>query len=73
MPNSTGTQFRNAAVSGYRAMVDGLVGLLLFVISVGPSLLLWAAILFFPARWAWRKLRKQMSDSKAKLAADLRG
>jgi hypothetical protein len=65
VPNSTGTQFRNAAISGYRAMVDGIVSLLLLVISVAPSLLLWAAILFFPVRWAWRKLRKKMAQQEA--------
>ena len=58
MPPAVGTQFHNAAVEGYRSVVDGIVSLLLFVMSWGPSLLLWGAVLFFPARFAWRRLRR---------------
>ncbi len=55
---STSSRFHNAAVDGYRSVVEGFVDVLLFLLSAGPSLLVWAAILFFPARWAWRKLKK---------------
>jgi Domain of unknown function (DUF4349)/Putative zinc-finger len=57
MPPSTATQFRNAAVDGYRTMVDGIVGVAVFLVSYGPSLLFWAAVLFLPARTLWRKVR----------------
>lgn len=57
VPTSTGTLIRNAAVDGYRSMVDGLLALLLWLLSAMPSLLLWLAILFFPARFTWRRLR----------------
>ncbi len=57
VPPSTSTQFRNAAVDGYRSLVDGIITFLLWLLSVGPSLLLWSAILFFPARYGWKKLR----------------
>ncbi len=57
VPQSVGTQFRNAAVEGYRSVVDGVVNVLLFLMSWGPSLLLWGAILFFPGRYLWRKVR----------------
>ena len=56
-PPSTGSRFRNAAVDGYNTVVEGLIDVGLFLLSAGPSLLLWAAILFFPARWAWKKIR----------------
>jgi Domain of unknown function (DUF4349)/Putative zinc-finger len=59
VPPSVGTQFHNAAVEGYRSVVDGIVSLLVFLMSWGPSLLLWAAILFFPVRFAWRKLHRE--------------
>jgi anti-sigma factor RsiW len=49
------TQFRNAAVDGFRGMAGSVVGVALFLLSSGPVLLLWAAILFFPARFAWRR------------------
>ena len=61
MPPSVGTQFHNAAVEGYRSVVDGIVSLLIFLMSWGPSLLLWAAVLFFPARFAWRRLHRDVA------------
>ena len=54
-PPSTGTRLRNALVSGYRDAVDSIIAFLLFLLSAGPTLLLWLAILFLPARWAWRR------------------
>ena len=60
-PPSTGTQFRNAAVDGYRSLVDGIIAVLLWLLSVGPTLLLWAAILFFPVRKLWRKLKPRLA------------
>jgi hypothetical protein len=56
-PASTGSRFRNAAVDGYNTVVEGLISVGLFLLSAGPSLLLWAALLFFPVRWAWKKFR----------------
>jgi len=60
-PPSTGSRFRNAAVDGYNTVVEGLIEVGLFLLSAGPSLLLWAAILFFPARWVWKKLRRKFA------------
>src|SRR5664279_4985328 len=59
LPDSTGTRFRNAAVDGYQSVVNFIIGVALFFISDGPMLLLWIAILFFPARYAWKKLRNR--------------
>lgn len=59
-PPSTGSRFRNAAVDGYNTVVEGLIDVGLFLLSSGPSLLIWAAILFFPARWLWRKVRAEL-------------
>jgi len=56
-PDSILGRFRNAAIQGYRFMIEGVVALVMFLLSYGPSLLIWAAILFFPARFAYRKLR----------------
>jgi hypothetical protein len=61
-PPSTGSRFRNAAVDGYNTVIEGLIDVALFLLSAGPSLLLWAAILFFPARWAWKKLRGKFAE-----------
>ena len=56
LPSSLGTQFRNAAVDGYQSVVNFVIGVALFLVSDGPMLLLWVLILFFPARYAWRRL-----------------
>jgi negative regulator of sigma E activity len=58
VPATTFGRLHNAAVEGYRDMVDGVVSTALFLLSYGPSLLLWGGILFFPARGVWRRLRR---------------
>jgi hypothetical protein len=57
-PDSILGRCRNAAIAGYKFMVEGVVTAVLFLLSYGPSLLIWAAVLFFPARFAYRKLRR---------------
>lgn len=54
---SLGRRLGNAVVEGFRAAADSLVGVVLFLLSVGPFLLLWALILFCPARYVWRRVR----------------
>jgi hypothetical protein len=61
VPPSTSTRLSNAAVDGYRSMVDGVMDLALFLLSDGPSLLLWAAILFMPTRMVWKKVRRSLA------------
>ena len=56
VPPSTWKRFRNSAVEGYQSMTEGVVGLVVFVLSNGPSFLLWAALLFFPLRAVWRRV-----------------
>jgi len=34
-----------------------LTGIAMSLLCYGPAVVLWAAILFFPARYAWRRLR----------------
>jgi len=67
-PPSTGSRFRNAAVEGYNTVVEGLIDVGLFLFSAGPSLLIWAAILFFPARWAWKKIREKIQQAETSSA-----
>lgn len=57
VPVSTWTRMGNAAVDGYRTMVEGIVGAVLYVLSVAPSLLLWVVILFYPARRTWKRVK----------------
>ena len=62
VPPSTATKLSNAAVEGYRTMVDGAVSLALFILLAGPSLLLWTAVLFLPARFGWKMLRRRVAE-----------
>jgi uncharacterized small protein (DUF1192 family) len=62
-PLSTGVRLRNAVVEGYRDVTETILGIALFFLQYGPSLLLWAAILFWPARLVWRRLRGANADS----------
>jgi anti-sigma factor RsiW len=54
-PSSMGTRLHNAFVTGYHSVVENVIGLLAWLLEAGPTLLLWAALLFFPIRWAWRR------------------
>jgi hypothetical protein len=56
-PHATRTRLRNALVDGYHSAVESALGLVLFLFQQGPSILFWLLVLFFPARWTWRKLR----------------
>ncbi len=60
-PPTTGTRLRNATVEGYGSAVESAVGLVLFLLSYGPSILFWSLILFWPARFAWRRVRARSS------------
>jgi hypothetical protein len=57
-PDSTLIRFRNAGVEGYRSLADTVIGIALLVIADGPTLLLWAALLFFPVRAIWRRVHR---------------
>jgi hypothetical protein len=52
---SVALRLRNAVVGGYRDAVDSLLALAVFLLSAGPTLLIWAFILFWPARAIWRR------------------
>lgn len=62
VPPSTSTRLSNAAIEGYRSMADGVVSLALFLLSNGPSLLLWGGLLFLPARFVWKKVRRSFAS-----------
>ena len=54
-PPSTMTRLHNAVVQGYRDLAEGVISLAVGLLEAVPTLLLWAAILFFPARWVWKR------------------
>jgi hypothetical protein len=55
-PTSFGRRIRNAFVDGTSTALDGLTSLALAILYAGPTLILAAIILFWPARWAWRRM-----------------
>jgi len=58
-------QIRGAATSGLTDLVGSLSSLLIFLVSYGPSFLVWAAILFFPIRYLWRRSRVSLARESA--------
>jgi len=54
---SVSHRIRNAVVEGFRAAAEGLLSVFTFLLYAAPSLLIAAIILFWPARWALRRLR----------------
>jgi hypothetical protein len=63
VPESTFTRIWNAAVDGYKTVSESVLNVVLFLFSYGPVLLLWGAVLFFPLRAVWRRLRKKMTPA----------
>jgi hypothetical protein len=49
---------RNSGIQGVGAIVSSVALILGVVLEYGLPLLFWAAILFLPARYAWRRFRR---------------
>lgn len=61
----SGLRVRNALVEGLQGAADGFTTVVLVLLSAGPSLILWAVILFWPGRWAWRRWRASRTQNAA--------
>jgi hypothetical protein len=61
MPDSILSRFRNSAIAGYRSMLDGIVNVISFLLSAGPSGLFWSVIIFFIIKFTWKILRRSKS------------
>ena len=51
------TRLRNAVVAGIDTLGGGVLSVLLWLLSAGPSLLVLAAVLFWPVRVLWKRTR----------------
>ncbi len=51
------TRLSNAAVRGLHNAFNGLLGLLLFILRAGPSVLIFGALLALPGYFLWKHLR----------------
>lgn len=58
-----GAKLRDAAVSGLSDAFESISTILLFLAGRGPLLALWAVLLYFPARYVWRR-RSQLAFSQ---------
>jgi hypothetical protein len=56
-PQPMSTKFRNAIVDGVRDAFESVVGLALWLLRVGPMLLVWGLLLWWPVRFAIRRGR----------------
>lgn len=54
-------QLHNAGVNGFRNAFETLLGIVLFFVESGPSIVLWLTILGFPAWLLWRRYRRAHS------------
>jgi len=52
---SLAAQFRSAGATGLTGALSSVSAILMFVIGRGPVILVWVLLVFFPARWIWRK------------------
>jgi hypothetical protein len=59
-----GAKLRNAAVGGLNDALESISVILLLLAGRGPLLALWAGLLYFPARYFWRR-RSQLAFSEA--------
>ena len=59
-----GAKLRSAAIGGLNDALDSLSSILLFMAGHGPLLVLWAVLIYFPARYFWRR-RSQLAFSEA--------
>jgi hypothetical protein len=50
-----GAKLRGAAVGGLNDALDSFSSILLFMAGHGPLLVLWALLIYFPARFFWRR------------------
>jgi hypothetical protein len=65
-PWSAARRIRNALVDGYHSAADGLLNVCVFILNIGPSMLIWVLIFFWPARWGWRRWQKSRAQSEAR-------
>jgi len=62
---SLGTRINNAAVGGLRDAAELLLGLFLWVLSAGPSLVVTGGLFAWPAWWVVRWARRQLFAAQA--------
>lgn len=62
---SLSAQFGSALRTGFSTAARSLSAILIVLVTYGPPFLLWAAVLFFPARYLWRRARVPLARGTA--------
>jgi len=62
-------QLRSAAASGLTDLIASLSTIAIILVGYGPSFLLWTAVLFFPARYLWRRTRLSPAHTSANVVS----
>jgi hypothetical protein len=61
LPMSVGTRLHNGLVEGYRNASETILGIILFFVEYGLTLVIWILILLVPAVFLWRRFRRAMA------------
>jgi hypothetical protein len=64
-PTPVRTQLRNAFVEGLKNAYETLVAAVVWFLSVGPFVVLWTALLWWPARIVFRTVRGRTAQQRA--------
>ncbi|MBV9339726.1 MAG: DUF4349 domain-containing protein, partial [Acidobacteria bacterium] len=59
---SVSTRLHNALVAGYRGARETVLGVVIFLVEDGPTILVWLAILAVPAILLWRRYRRSLAE-----------
>jgi hypothetical protein len=52
------------APAGFSDALCSLSAIVIFAVGRGPVILLWVLLIYFPARWAWRKWRPALQTGE---------
>jgi len=54
----------NSLVAGLRSAWETVLGMVLFCEEVGPSMVVWGALLAVPVFFVWRRYRRMLGESR---------
>ena len=62
---SIATRIHNAMVDGFKSLAETILGILLFFLETGPTMLVAALIFLAPAWLLWRRYRRAAASVSA--------
>jgi hypothetical protein len=61
-----GARIWNAAVAGWGNLMEGLITAIEFLLTYGPSIILWSLVLLVPGSLLWRRFVRPQVETKSK-------